>query len=123
MSTPDILPECRAKVTRGVVPSSRGNQVPIFCANCGIDGGWVPEKYCTFAFYLCDPCAEKHGDPAHFYKEPNAVFFERVAAAQQDALGEGRYYSPLELLAQLEDPSSKMSKLADEWAKHVTKGS
>jgi hypothetical protein len=115
----DFLPESRARETRGVVRhNALGNLIPIFCANCGKEWGMVPEHHVTFAFALCDPCAEKHGDVAHLYKEPDEVFWERVRNAEAE---EGVTLTPELLTKQLEDPSSVFAKLAVEWDKHVRK--
>lgn len=50
----DVLPDSRCQRSTGVVRHAQyGNQVPIFCANCGTPGGYVPEKWITSCFYLC----------------------------------------------------------------------
>lgn len=115
----DILPDSRARVTRGVVCSAEhGNLIPIFCANCGKKWGMVPEEHITFAFALCDKCEEAHGAPAHLYAEPDSVFWERVANAQAEK--EIDMSNPLVVAKQLEDPSSIFSKLAEEWRQHTS---
>jgi hypothetical protein len=81
----------------------------------------VQEKHMTFAFCLCDPCAEKQGPIAHTYKEPDSVFWERVANAQLEEYG-GVLSAPA-LAKVLEDPGSVLSRLADEWRAHMNKGS
>lgn len=78
----------------------------------------VPEHHITFAFALCDPCAEKHGDVAHLHKEPDAVFWERLRNAELES---GTSLTPVTLAKNLEDPSSVFAKLADEWKKYVRK--
>jgi hypothetical protein len=81
----DVLPESRAREVRGVVRSAKfGNLIPIFCANCGKQWGMVPEHHVTFAFALCDDCEGKHGGVAHLHKEPDAVFWERIANEQRE---------------------------------------
>jgi hypothetical protein len=84
---PNILPDSRLRETKGRVSVRGTTFVPIFCANCGADGGGVPEEHMTFAFYLCDPCAEKWGPIAGTYVEPDAVFFEKVKQAQLEKYG------------------------------------
>jgi hypothetical protein len=115
----DILPDSRTRYSRESVRGPNGiTYIPLHCANCGKKGGMVPEKMITFAFYLCQsPCAEKYGDDAHFYKEPDEVFWERVAAAELE--DRGRPLTPQELVVELEDTSSVFRKLADEWLAHV----
>jgi hypothetical protein len=114
----NILPDSRPRWSKGVVRGPDGNLVQIFCANCGKPMGLVDEKHCTFAFALCEsPCAEQYGDDAHFWKEPDAVFWERVAQAELEA--KGRPLTLSELQVELEDTSSTFRKLADEWLAHV----
>ena len=115
----DVLPESRAREVRGVVRSAKfGNLIPIFCANCGKQWGMVPEHHVTFAYALCDDCEGKHGGVAHLHKEPDAVFWERIANEQRE---QGVPLTPEILAKQLEDPSSVYSKLKAEWDKHVRK--
>lgn len=85
----DVLPDSRANVARGVISTAGGAWVPVFCANCGGDGGMVPEDS-TFAFYLCDPCASKWGPIAGTLMVPDEVFWQRVAEAElEDDGGSG----------------------------------
>src|SRR4026207_906127 len=100
----DLLPDCRlttrpAGVNRGVV----GTWLPAFCANCGADGGLVPEEGCTFLFYLCNACAGTHGQIAGTLLMPDEVFYARLAEAQLERYG--RYLSPAEWGQVGEDPS------------------
>jgi hypothetical protein len=76
----DTLPESRMQHPKGAKLTELGWSVPIFCANCGASGGWVPEENCNFAFYLCDPCHEKHGTPAGVMAVPDEVFYAEIAA-------------------------------------------
>ena len=78
----DILPDSRAKTVKGRISVKGTTFIPIYCANCGADGGGVPEEHVTFAFYLCTPCCETWGPIAGTYTEPDAVFFEKVRQAQ-----------------------------------------
>ncbi len=97
MSAPEILPDSRAKAGRGAVPTCTpmGWMVPIYCANCGVEGGMVPEENMTFAFWLCTPCFEKHGAIAGTMVQPDQVFWENVKQEQMDKYG--RLLSPDEL--------------------------
>jgi ABC-type sugar transport system substrate-binding protein len=86
----------------------------------------VPEKMITFVFVLCQPCADAgHGEIAHLYKEPDDVFWQRVRDAQLEEtkknLGVERFLTPEELVHRLDDPTTTMSKLADEWLNYVLK--
>lgn len=73
----------------------------------------------TFAFVLCEGCAETHGDVAHTYKEPDSVFWNRVSEAQVEEFG--GLLDARQLAIQLDDSTSLMSRLAAEWMKQVRK--
>lgn len=118
----DFLPDSRTREGKGSIRSPHGNLVPIYCANCHCEWGMVPENYLTFAFCLCDPCAEKMGPIAHFYKEPDEVFWERINnAMKEEQLKTRQAMTPQSLALKLEDPSSTFAKLAEEWKKHALK--
>jgi len=34
----------------------------VYCANCGGDGGAILASWSPHVFYLCDPCAQTHGN-------------------------------------------------------------
>ena len=57
----ELLPDSRAKNVTGRVFTMNGTWVPVFCANCGKDGGLCPEENMTFLFYLCVTCNETYG--------------------------------------------------------------
>ena len=84
---PDLLPDCRATITKGRVFTFGGVLVPVFCANCGRDGGWCPEENMTFLFYLCPHCAETYGAVAGTMLMPDEVFFSKLAEAQIEEVG------------------------------------
>ena len=109
--TAHILPDTRTKVVRGSIPSKLGNLIPVHCANCGKPHGMVNEHDITFAFALCDPCAEVYGHDAHFYVEPDAVHFERCA----EAMREMGVSTPEELARTMSEGSNPIATLANEW--------
>lgn len=110
----ELLPDSRAKSGRGVVCNTPfGIMIPVYCANCGADGGMVNEDNCNFAFYLCDPCAEKHGEIAGTYMMPDEVFWE--IAKQEQLEKYGRFLTEQELLRVAESSTSPLSTL-------ITKG-
>jgi hypothetical protein len=115
----DILPDSRPRERKGAVQTPDGWMIPIYCANCGCKYGMVPERMITFAFALCQSCADVYGNDAHFYEEPDAVFWERVANAQAEEFG--RPLNPMELATELDDPTTTLAKLADEWRNFVRK--
>jgi hypothetical protein len=75
----EILPSSAAKVTKNVIHHKGIPWIPVFCANCGCDYGFIPEH--TFAFVQCDPCSEKFPCPEGFYRIPDEVFFAKFQAA------------------------------------------
>jgi hypothetical protein len=106
----DILPSSLTKVTKNVISVQGEPWKPIFCANCGKDGGWVPEKNCDFAFYLCQPCADKHGSIAGTMMVPDEVFWARVKAEQVETYG--RELTEAEIAEALKDSDNSLAKLA-----------
>jgi hypothetical protein len=110
---PDILPDARLKTVltpKGVKMMGSVAWVPIYCVNCGADGGRVPEENMTDVFYLCDPCFEVHGKIAGTMVMRDEVFFARVRDEQLAKYG--RDLTPFEQAVQLTDPDSFLSKLA-----------
>jgi hypothetical protein len=120
----EVLPDSRLKdrdkgaisILHPVV-MNRLNWVPIFCANCGAPGGWVPEDTTTFAFYLCNPCAEKWSPLAGTMAVPDEIFWQKVRDAEMEQYG--RVLSTPEVIGALNDPESVLSKLAKEAPKHL----
>lgn len=112
----DILPDSRLKDHGTGHPKGSKEMVPgwwwvpIFCANCGQDGGLVPEQTTSGAFYLCDPCEAAYGTIPGMAVMPDEVFWQRV----QDETMEhyGRLLTPQETMEQLADPASLLSRLA-----------
>jgi hypothetical protein len=104
------LPDSRCRDAKRVIRIGPMNWIPIFCANCGADGGRVPQENMSFAFYLCDNCFEKHGAIEGTYAEPDVIFWAKVKAAQIEKYG--RELTPEELVLELENESSIISKLS-----------
>jgi hypothetical protein len=124
----NILPDSRLRnngTPQGSKVINGMNFVPIFCANCGAPGGFVPEENMTFAFYLCDVrqngCYEKHGVAAHFLAIPDRVFWQKVKEAQIERYG--RELTSKEVIQYLADPNSLMSVLAKSRKAITPKGS
>lgn len=100
----DLLPDCRARQPKGVISRGiAGYWVPVFCANCGADGGAVPEENMTFLFYLCDACAKTHGQIAGTMMMPDEVFYEKLKQEQLERYG--GYLSPEEWAKISENPT------------------
>ena len=105
----NVLPDCRPKVQRKVVRLGSSNWTPIYCANCGTDGGLVPADNHDFAFYLCIPCSETLGNIQGVYMEPDQEFWDRVIAEQINEYG--RLLTPAEQCELLKQDNT-LSKLA-----------
>jgi len=110
----NILPDSRPKVQKRITYLNGINWVPIYCANCGSDGGMVPEENCNFAFYLCVPCAEKWQPLADTLLVPDEVFWQRVREEQLATYG--RELTPEEIVEVLKDENSALVKLSKERA-------
>lgn len=110
---PNSLPR---DVARHIVWKAGVPYVPIYCANCGCDGGWIPEDAARreagagFAFYLCVPCSKKWGHLADTMLMPDEVFWERVKQTQLEAYG--RELTADEVLEALKNPNHPLTKLA-----------
>lgn len=105
----DILPDSRPKEPKGRVFQGAVSWIPIFCANCGADGGLVPEENCNFAFYLCNQCAETHGQVPGHMMMPDQVFWERIKQEELDSFG--RFLDEIELAQVLEADASPLATL------------
>jgi hypothetical protein len=106
---PDILPDCRAKDTKGRVFIHGSTWIPVFCANCGVPGGMCPEENMTFLFYQCDKCHEKYGAVVGTMQMPDEVFWEKCKQEQLQAYG--RYLNQIELATVLEQDASPLATL------------
>jgi len=80
----------------------------------------MPEENITFAFYLCNPCAEKYGNIEGTYIESDVAFWQKVEEAQLEKYG--RVLKPEEQMEQLKDGNSLLSKLARERKDFEKKG-
>jgi hypothetical protein len=87
----DLLPDSRLSGQGPTVKRSvwRGNGwwQPIYCANCGKEGGLVPEENMTTVLWLCDICAETHGAIEGAVCVPDAVFYAKVELEQREKYG------------------------------------
>lgn len=82
----NILPDSRAKSTKGRVFQGGTTWIPVFCANCGKEGGLVTENV-TFAFWLCTPCEKKNGPITALMRVPDQVFYEKMLHEQLEYAG------------------------------------
>lgn len=105
----NLLPDCRAKTTRGRIFTSGGAWIPVFCANCGTHGGSCPEENMTFMFYLCNKCAQTYGQIAGTMLMPDEVFFEQLR--QEQMASYGHYLTQAELTAVVEADASPLATL------------
>jgi hypothetical protein len=109
VSEPDILPDSRLRdPSKGLVFKGSQAWQPVFCANCGKDGGWTPTTS-TYMFYLCDNCVDTHGVPAGTMVIPDQVFWQKCREAQMNEFG--RELTPIELLQTVEEGASPLARL------------
>jgi len=111
----DILPNCIATRSEKTVVCANGIKwLPLFCANCGKDGGLVMEtefdRVKNWAFFLCDPCAEKWSPLVDHALAPDEVFWKKVREAQLEAFG--RELTDVELVEALKDDNHILTKLS-----------
>lgn len=114
MSTLDILPNCltRDEKVDWSISTPGWEWKYLYCGSCGADGGRVLKTYLPkdFAYYICESCLEKYGHVLGTYVEPDEVFRQKIVQAMQEEYG--RSLTEFEVLGELEDPSSCISKLA-----------
>lgn len=109
----NILPDSRLKTVftpKGMVQSIKfGMWEPIFCANCGKEGGLCPTENMNFMFWLCNNCANTYGQIAGTMMMPDEVFWEQMRLQQLESYG--RYLSEQEVAAVVEADASPLAKL------------
>lgn len=108
--TIEILPDARAKSgAGGIYNPTFGWMVPVYCINCGVQGGDVPAETTTSVFWQCTPCHEKHGAIPGLHMTTDAAFHAKVAEAQLNEFG--RYLTPLEVAQKVESADTAFAKL------------
>lgn len=105
----DILPECRARDTKGMIFTAVGVYVPFFCGNCGKECGSCPEENMNFMFYLCPKCEETHGQLTVGMRLPDEDFWELLKQEQMN--GYGHYLTQEELAKVVEEDASPLATL------------
>lgn len=108
----NILPDSRARETKGRIFTANGTWIPIFCANCGKEGGSCPEENMTFMFYLCPSCFESKGHITSTMVMPDEVFWSKVRDAQIEE--HGRVLTEQELLSVVQEGASPLARLLSE---------
>lgn len=107
-----VLPDSRAHVNhtpRGMVQGPGGMWAPVFCANCGKEGGLCPTENMTFICYICPLCAETYGQIAGTMMMPDEVFWQKLADEQIDSYG--HYLTEQELIAVVVEDASPLATL------------
>ena len=79
MAVVDILPNSIAQIKRGGTWHKGMWWIPLYCANCHIEGGLVPEESMNHAFWLCNPCWETYGTIAGTMVTPDEAFWNKLA--------------------------------------------
>jgi hypothetical protein len=116
MGTLDLLPDCRTREPKvdWNISNPGWEWEFLFCGSCGADGGRVLKTHLPkeFAYYICEDCLAKHGHVVGTWVEPDEVFRQKVVQAMQEEYG--HTLTELEILDELKDPSSTISKLEKE---------
>jgi hypothetical protein len=107
----DILPDSRARITRGSVFRGSEEWVPVFCANCGHEGP-LALATSTHLFWMCNPCFESKGHITGTMVVPDAKYYKKVAEEQLEA--HGRYLNSLELLQVVTEDNTPLARLLKE---------
>jgi len=109
----NVVPSSVAREIKGDVMRNGVKWIPIFCANCGCDGGYVPEPSKDFAFFLCDvnqnACAEKWSPMVDLMVVPQEKFWEVARQEQLERLG--REMTVDEVANALKDPNHWLHSL------------
>ena len=118
MANENLLPDSRMASPTGVIRIEFGewgriNMQPIFCANCGKLGAYIPEENMTFAFWLCNgPCSDQWATLAGTYTSSDEVFFEKVAQEMLETYG--HYLTEKEVIAAEAEKSGAFRALLNE---------
>src|SRR5258705_13374154 len=116
MSTLDFLPNCLTRTEKidWSISNPGWEWAYLFCGSCGADGGRVLKTYLPreFAYYICEDCLAKYGHLVGTYVEPDEVFRQKVIAAMEEEYG--GTLNEAQILDELKDPSSVISKLEKE---------
>jgi hypothetical protein len=107
----DLLPDSRAKHVKRIFRFGQA-WVPVFCANCGKEGGMCPEENMTFIFYQCSSCHEKLGHITGTMVMPDEVFYQKLAQEQLETYG--KFLSEQELIMVVEEDASPLATLLKE---------
>lgn len=105
-----ILPSSMTRESRRAVVKDGLTHEPIYCANCGKEGGESIRAPGNFLFWLCDPCSEKWEPMVGVSMIPNDVMRQRIVDVQLEEYG--RHLAPSEVMDALSDVNSPLSKLA-----------
>ena len=86
-----ILPDSRPKHSKGEVYGEIAGLpamtwVPVFCANCGVPYGKVPD-HMDFVCWLCDSCVDKWGTQYGLALMPNERFWALAEAEMIEKYG------------------------------------
>jgi protein-arginine kinase activator protein McsA len=110
----DTLPNSIAvRSSKTVVWANGMKWIPLFCANCSKEGPHVLEteleRVNNWAFYLCEPCAEKWSPMVDMCIEPDQAFWRKAHEAQFEKYG--RLLEPDELVEVLKDDTNTITRL------------
>lgn len=113
MNTPEVLPLCTTRETRGAIHiRGLGNAIPVYCMNCGIHYGYRNDAppAAGYVGVICEPCAEKWQPLLGVALVPDQVHAQRASEAMQEDYG--RLLSTLEQAIELDNVDSILSRFA-----------
>jgi len=112
-SKANVLPDCRLKTDftpKRMMFVGAVAWVPIYCGNCGAEGGRVPVENTNFAFWLCANCESEWGVVAGTCCVPDDIFWKKLHEAQIEKYG--RDLTAEEAIEALKDESNPITKLS-----------
>lgn len=113
MSTPEVLPLCTTRETRGAIHiAGLGSAIPTYCMNCGVHYGYRNDAppAAGYVGVICEPCAEKWQPLLGVAVVPDQVHAQRANEAMMNDYG--RVLSVLEQAIALDDVDSILGRFA-----------
>lgn len=107
----DVLPDSRAKTTRGSIFRGSQEWVPCFCANCGKAGPYALSTS-THLFWMCNSCFESKGHITTLMVVPDHEYYQKVAQEQIEA--HGKYLGQRELQQIVAEDNTPLARLLKE---------
>lgn len=111
----EIYPSSLTRALKGHVWNAAWQcwMVPVFCPSCSVAGPLVAEPSIAdgtgWVCWFCEDCAVSYRDQTEVMVIPDEVYWSKVAAAMEEHYG--HVLAPHEIVTELGDPNSLVSKL------------